>query len=314
MAQSGFDRHRFDNYSAWLDREGRLKAKAEGRLLGHGYAEPRPPPPAKEERPFYVLEPAFTSGIMVNRKYEMVDPVFKCETERSDPYHYPNHMEVRESQHFQDGRRRSQNVDPREWKPNPAFAEVVTDDMVKMQLSAHLGEARSYTDPKMMNALFDEGIRPQAHTLSELNCDVSCIDLPAREGGLISSRAKPSAAPRAPAGRAAAKRATPQRDWNWCMGPRQTLPFHSEMSEHEKSLIKSQSLPQMTLANQPSMLAGNLGGASSATFHGLHTRKFGSGKMPHAPDLRMRGGRLAKDGWAGTFPTSDGLMYTGGPT
>uniref|UniRef100_A0A7S2KZJ8 Uncharacterized protein n=1 Tax=Zooxanthella nutricula TaxID=1333877 RepID=A0A7S2KZJ8_9DINO len=301
--ESRFDRHRFDNHTAWLDREGRRKAKAEGRSLGFGYAEPRAPPPAKQERPFYVLEPAFTSGLMVNRKYNMIESNYKSETERSDPHHYPNYLEVTDAQHFGDFRRRSQNVDPREWKPNPAFADIVTDDMVKQQLSAHLGEARKQYDPKMVATLFDDQVRPQAHTLKELNCDVSCLDLPTREGGPISGRvgASPTAAGRAPRG-----------DWGWCMGGRKAPALDRPMDEAAKTLAKTQSLPQMALANQPSMLHGNLGGSAEATFHGVHTRKFGGGKLPEAPDLRMRGSTLAQTGWAGTFPAQNQSMYNGG--
>lgn len=293
--KSRFDNHRFDNYSSWLDREERLKARRQGRPLGHGFSEPKPPPEPRPEKPFTVMEAAFTSGLMVQRQYNQhAGTLYKTEGERSDPYHYPNFLEVKDEMHYEDARRRSQNVDPREWKPDPKMASVVTDDMVKVQLSAHLGEARKYIDPKLMSGLFDEGVRPTARNLHELNADMSCLDLPKHEGGSATTRAaiRIGRGPTGPAGK-------PSGQWSWCLGPRQQLSFDRPINPAEAELVRSQSLPQMTLAqgNQPSMLAGNLGGSSTATFHGLHTRKFGG--QEH---LRMRGGTLAEARWAGTFP------------
>mmetsp|Transcript_36971 Transcript_36971/g.105148 ORF Transcript_36971/g.105148 Transcript_36971/m.105148 type:complete len:312 (-) Transcript_36971:60-995(-) len=309
--ESRFDRHRFHNPSAWLDREERKKAAAEGRHPGYGFSVPRAPLPPKEERPFYVLEPAFTSGLMVHRKYSVSDPTYKTETERSDPYHYPNHLEVQEHHHFKDCRRRSQNIDPREWKPNPEFANIVTDDIVQKQLSAHLGQARAYTDPKLLNQLFDDTIRPQPHSLKELNCDLSCVDLPLTEGGPVSMRAARAKQAR-PGGSSGSSKGGGGADWSWCMGGRKPMDFTRPVGEKEMAIARTMSMPQLAHANQPSMLAGNVGGAA-ATFHGLNTRKFGAGKVEGAPDCRMRGSTLAKDGWAGGFPQADGVMHTGGP-
>lgn len=294
--RTNFDGHRFDNYSAWLDREERLKARREGRPLGHGFAAPKPPPQARPEKPFFVMEAAFTSGLMVQRRYNANDgTMYKVDGERSDPYHYPNHLEVKEEHHYEDARRRSQNVDPREWKPDPKLATVVTDDMVKVQLSGHLGEARKYTDPKLMATLFDSEVRPRAPHLAELNADLSCLDLPNHEGGSATGRAavRTGRVPVAP-------KQLPRSDWSWCLGGRKPMALDRPIAPEHAEMIRSQSLPQKSFTTAPSMLVGNLGGDSTATFHGLHQREFGGGD-----NLRMRGGTLASSGWAGTFPEGE---------
>jgi len=294
------DRHRFDTYAAWLEREGRAKARAEGRPQGFGYAPPRSPAAARQEKPFTVLEAGFTSGKLLNRKYDQTESCFASETERSDPYHFPNALNIRDRDHYQDRRRRSQNVDPTKWTPLPGDAELkaaVPDAMVKSHVMAHKGDKRNPVDHKKMEPLFNENVRPQADTLRELNVDLSCVNLPAREGGTAPSSRASGFRPRSlGADQAAASRASPATPQRVPQTP-SIASGRGGLSDAEMSMIKSQSLPR-TLSG-PSMLGGNLGGEPTA-FYGVTTRKFGFNQW----DGRMRGGKLARDGWAGTFPSA----------
>ncbi|CAE8679259.1 unnamed protein product, partial [Polarella glacialis] len=95
-----YDRHRFDNYPAWLDREGRSKNRAEGKPSGFGYATPKAPQAQRKERPFWIGETSMTSGTMVHRKYDQKDCDYPLEAQRSDPWHYPNHMEIQDNDHY----------------------------------------------------------------------------------------------------------------------------------------------------------------------------------------------------------------------
>lgn len=296
---AGFDRHRFDSYGDWIDKESRKNLKAEGKHLGFGYAELRNPPEAKKERPFYVLEPAFTSGLLVQRKYDQVDVCgYKTEDLRSDPHHYPNHLEVKHDHHFKDFRRKSQNLDPREWKPDPNLAHLVTDDMVKHHVEAHAGRNKFDVDKKAIADFFDDGIRPSAHSVRELNCDLSCLDLPHREGGTAVGRAARGLRSNS----STPGKASPSgSSWSWCMGGRKPPVVVNDLDGPGGELMRTASLPQMTLDNSPSMLHGNMGGVSTSTFHGTHTRKFGGNNA----DQRKRGGKLARDGWAGCFPSRE---------
>mmetsp|Transcript_119980 Transcript_119980/g.373673 ORF Transcript_119980/g.373673 Transcript_119980/m.373673 type:complete len:329 (-) Transcript_119980:9-995(-) len=324
--ESNYDRHRFDNPSAWLDREERARARAEGKPLGFGYAEPKEhvqPPPAK---PFCAQEYSFTSGLLVNRHYKQFQSPFTTEGTRADPWHYPNAMKTQDEDHFKSHKRRSQNCDPRFWKPDPALSGGVSEHAVMQRLAADRDEVRLNLDPKRLDALFNENVRPSAETLHELNVDLSVACLPAREGGSSpssrapkgapvlppSSRGHSSAAPSARGGRAGEEApAVPagqlkdfgplKKDkdsrWNWCMGGRPDLTL-GQPTMRDMHLTKSRSVP--TMLGGISTLTGNIGNPSSP-FHGQHTRKFGVGNW----DGRMRGGKLARDGWAGTFPSKE---------
>lgn len=270
--KSRYDVHRFDNHSGWVDIEGRREATKKGLPLGHGFAEQRPPPKeVRQERPFYVLEPAFTSGLMVQRKYDQLECGYKTETTRADPYHFPNHLEVKDEHHFNDWRRKSQNVDPRQWQPDPSLKRVITDQMVKQHCAAKRGEGKGAADPKDIAEFFRS-------------------DPPSEVG---SARSGTVANPEKPA----------RKDWAWCMGGRKAhhIQEQQEAASATLSLMRSQSSPQMTTLTGPSLMEGNMGGESSTGFHGLDKRKFGVG---HA-DARMRGGKPARDGWAGSFPDKE---------
>mmetsp|Transcript_88191 Transcript_88191/g.273263 ORF Transcript_88191/g.273263 Transcript_88191/m.273263 type:complete len:325 (+) Transcript_88191:95-1069(+) len=319
--ESNFDNHRFDNPSAWLDREARARARAEGKPLGYGYAEPRKPPEPPQEKPFYSQEYSFTSGNLINRKYNQFQSNYKTEATRADPWHYPNSMKTEDADHFRNHKRRSQNCDPRFWKPDPALSSGISEGDVQQKLAAERDEVRSNIDPKRMEILFADNVRPRAQNLHELNVDLSCISLPAREGGSSPSARAPHSVPRRPsssvpssshgrrdddAGPTAAGQPpgqfgplenTGDAKWNWCMGGRPDVVL-GQPSMRDMMLTKSRSLPQGL--SGISTMAGNMGGTSSP-FHGVHTRKFGKGIW----DGRMRGGKLARDGWAGTFPSKE---------
>jgi hypothetical protein len=298
QTHQNYDRHRFDNYTAWLDREARNKAKAEGKPLGFGFSIPRQPKPPRQERPFWVIENAMASGQLVHRKYDQTETSYQCETMRSDPYHYPNHMEVKDSEHYKDHRRRTQNTDPSRWVVDPKLRDAVPDWMVDQQVKAHRGETRIPVDPNLMAVLFGDDIRPQKETVKQLNCDLSCIDLPEREGGRphgAFSQASPSTSnpPSANQG---------DFNWRWCLGGRPTPPDpRGELTDEQSQMLKSQSLPSMLSGK--SMLIG-AEGAEASPFHGSSTRRFGQGNW----DGRMRGGKLARDGWAGSFPEKEARL------
>mmetsp|Transcript_135718 Transcript_135718/g.290234 ORF Transcript_135718/g.290234 Transcript_135718/m.290234 type:complete len:357 (-) Transcript_135718:104-1174(-) len=291
-----YDRHRFNNPSAWLDREDRARNKAAGQPLGYGYAKPKEPVQAREEKPFTVVEPSFTSGWMCHRKYNQFASGYATDAVRTDPYHFPNALEVKDSDHYKDQRRRTQNSDPHFWKVDPKLRDAVSDDMVKMHIIAHRGETRANIDPKVMEPLFSDNIRPQSKSVHELNVDLSCADLREHSKATPSrSRASGGSGHEGNANQEGAQHA--DSDWKWCLGGRK--PFvRSEPTEKEAEMIRTQSLPNVLTG--VSTLTGNFGGPTSP-FHGNVSRKFGP---PHV-DPRMRGGKLARDGWAGTFPSKE---------
>jgi len=295
-SQQHYDRHRFDNYTGWLDREDRKAALKDGRALGFGYEVPKTPPPAREEAPFYAQEYSMTSGLLVNRRYDQYQSGYACGVTRSDPHHEPNHLEVKEHHHYINQQRRIQHVDPTMWKVDPKLRDAVSEDMVKQKVAQDRGEVRANIDPVAVETLFDENIRPQAHTLKELNVDLSCVTLPARETGRSTGgRSTPSGSK----SNATARSAAGSEKWQWCMGGRKPLPL-GQLSPAEIKMVKSTSMP--TTLPGPSTLYGNMGGTATA-FHGSPTRKFGASNQW---DGRMRGGKLARDGWAGTFPAKEG--------
>mmetsp|Transcript_108979 Transcript_108979/g.307149 ORF Transcript_108979/g.307149 Transcript_108979/m.307149 type:complete len:334 (-) Transcript_108979:165-1166(-) len=308
----GYSRHRFDNYSAWLDREHRLRALKENKHLGWGYDVPKKPAPPREPRKFHVLENAFTSGQLLTREYEHKESSFKCETNRADAHHYPNYMGVREDHHYMDHRRRSCHPDPSRWKPLPGDAilrDAVSDEMVQTRITAEKGERRRHIPPEVL-AMREAEVRLDASSVRELKkderVDLSCVDMPNRENpekpspavsrtrwALSGNPAAPPPAPNEPPAAASSSSKAQDPKWSWCLGGR---PSNAEtITPQEMNIVKSRSLP--TVLPGQSMLVGN-NGLDATAFHGVTTRSFGSQRV----DYRMRGGRLARDGWAGTFP------------
>lgn len=300
-SQEGFNKHRFDNYTAWLDREDRNRAKASGKPLGFGFAEPRPSPEPREAQPFFVQEAAFTSGLLVTRKYDKLECGYATEATRTDPWHFPNDMEVEDKDHYKDRRRRNQHCDPARWVVDPQLRDAVSEQEVESQCRAHRGETRAQHDPKLMGLLFDNNVRLQPEALKELNVDLSCAELPEREGGGSAHQQARAAAIRSKSTGAQshthASAAKKDHPWSWCLaGRKPQMEGQGPLSPKMMDTLRSQSLPQL-MEGGPSMQPGNEGGSNSP-FHGLSTRRFG---LPFC-DPRMRGGRLARDGWAGTFP------------
>jgi len=282
-----FDHHRFDNYGAWLDRELRNKRQAMGKAGGFGFAVPRPPAPARKEKPFVVQETSMTSGLLVKRRYAQKDTDYPLDAVRSDPYHFPNHLNVEDEMHYEDRRARSQHIDPRvreklEIPRDKALREAVPEEMVQNIIMSNVKDMKYKVDPDVLAIQFDPNIRPQRETVRKLNVDLSCVDLPAKE--------KPestSAASRIPPGHL--------RDWKWCLGGRKPLapPDHGDVNIH-----KSQSLPG-TLSGKS--LLNHQSGAVPGPFHGstFKARDLSEGA------LRIRGGKHAADGFSGTFPNRE---------
>eukprot|EP00435_Cladocopium_sp_Y103_P052905 s2085_g16.t1 len=97
-----FDKHRFDNYTDWLDRETRKRNRAQGQHIGFGFPVPKAPQAPRHERPFYVTEQSMVSGLMVRRKYDQTETSYATVATRSDPHHYPNHIDVKDADHYKD--------------------------------------------------------------------------------------------------------------------------------------------------------------------------------------------------------------------
>lgn len=283
---SVFNHHRFDNYGAWLDRELRNKRRVRGEPEGFGFAVPRPPAPARKEKPFMVQEVSMTSGLLVTRRYVQKDTDYPIDTLRSDPYHYPNHLQVQEEGHYEDRRARSQHIDPRVREKNEiprdkVLREAVPDEMVKNIIMSGMKDMKYKVDPDVLKIQFDPNIRPQKETVRELNVDLSCVDLPAKE--------KPestSASSRLPPGHLG-------RDWKWCLGGRKPIPppDHGDVNIH-----RTQSLPG-TLSGKS--LLRHQSGATPGPFHGSTYRSN------QTPSMRVRGGQNAIDGFSGTFPNTE---------
>lgn len=302
-----FDRHRFDNYTAWLDMEGRKKNKEGGKHLGFGYAVPKPPQPARPERPFEVQEFSMTSGLLVNRKYDALETNFRSEKLRSDAHHFPNHMDVKDSDHYKDHRRRNCHCDPDRWVIDPKLRAAVTDEMVEQHVRVQRGMTRKAYDPEIMNILFSNSVKPQKASYKDLNVDLSCLDLPIQEGGPVGSRVKPNTRTNfmpdfEPPPEDA--NAEDRSGWKWCTGGRKLMGNPREDYSPEKSeMLRSQSLPQALGGS--SMLPG-ADGAPASPFHGMATRKFG---QQAGWDGRMRGQKMARNKWAGTFPEKEARFF-----
>jgi hypothetical protein len=298
-----FNHHRFDNHSSWLDREIRNKRRLRGEPAGHGFAIPREPAPARQERPFIVQEYGMTSGLLLKRRYAQRDTDYPLECERSDPYHFPNHLQVENAMHYEDRRARSQHIDPRvraknEIPRDKVLRDAVPEEMVKNIIAASGGDKdmKNKPDPDVMAIQFDPNMRLQKETVKELNVDLSCCDLPARE------KPDPITIRRSTdvdlhAGEQVGKRRTDVaqsrpiygRDWNWCLGGRRpvTPPNHGCVEIHKSTSLPGMLSGKSLLSHQP--------GAVPGAFHG-------STYSASEANARMRGGRNAEGGVAGTFP------------
>lgn len=278
-----FNHHRFDNHSAWLDRELRNKRKAMGQPQGHGFAIPREPAPPRTEKPFTVQECGMTSGKLLTRRYAQKETDYKLDCVRADPYHYPNHLNVQDEMHYEDRRARSQHIDPRvraklELPRDRVLREAVPEEMVKNIIMAEYKDMKNQPDPEVLAIQFDPNLRPQRETVRGLNVDLSCCDLPAKEkpsDQLVATRAYMHG-----------------KDWSWCLGGRKPMagPDHGDMKMH-----KSTSVPG-TLSGMS--LLGHQKGSTPGPFHG-------TGFMPAEANTRMRGGRNAERGFSGTFPSNE---------
>lgn len=321
--RAGFNRHRFDNYGAWLDREDRLKAQAKGKLPPWGYSSPKQPAPPRVERPFEVQEYTFTGAVLVTREYEQIQSSFKCEANRSDAHHYPNYMGVQDATHYADHRRRSCNPDSSRWTPLPGdkvLADAVSDEAVRCKVRQEKGETRVNIPPELL-ALQQGNPQLSRHAVQELRkeperVDMSCMELPPQvtavrtpgrsdAGGspnlsktnwaMSGNNAPPPPPPEPPEGGRGMPPSTEKKGpkWQWCIGGKPP-PESQAQSPEIQNMIRTNSLPLMLPGH--SFLIGNIGGESSA-FHGV-PRSFGGAKF----DGRMRGGLLARNGFAGTFP------------
>jgi len=270
-----FSHHRFDNHSAWLDRELRNKRRLRGDPLGHGFAVPRAPAPARQEKPFYIQEVGMTSGQLLTRRYAQKDTDYPLESLRSDPHHFPNHLQVTDDMHYEDRRARSQHIDPRvramrELPRDKVLRDAVPEEQVKNMIMANYKDMKVKPDPAVMAIQFDPDLRPQKETVRELNVDLSCCDLPAKEKpDMASSRSASSL--------------RPGKDWSWCLGGRRPLtpPNHGDPKVH-----KSSSLPG-TLSGK-SLLA-HAKGAIPGPFHG-------SAYIPSDVSLKLEASRNGDTG------------------
>lgn len=95
------------------------------------------------------------------------------------------------------------------------------------------------------------------------------------------------------------EKAAASERWGWCntvKSGRPPLEHHEvPVPEHQKQLGRSASDPNFG----PCLLSGRPGREPPGAFHG-EPRQFGH--RAHATPGLMRGGKLAEDGWAGTFP------------
>lgn len=222
-----------------------------------------------------------TSGKLLTRRYDQTETSYKLDKDRSDPYHYPNHLRVEEDQHYEDRRARSQHIDPTRRKELPrdqVLKDAVPEEMVKNIIMANYKDMKVKPDPDVLAIQFDPDLRLQKETVRELNVDLSCCDLPAREKPIESSRK--------------IETTRSGKDWGWCLGGRKPLepPDHGCVEMH-----KSTSLPG-TLGGR-SLLSHQVG-EEPGSFHGTTF-------IANDNDPRMRGGRNARNNFAGTFPSRE---------
>lgn len=329
------DKHRFDSYSSWLDREERMKARAQGKALGYGFVEPAPPPPPRpgQDATFFVDEFSFTSGVPVRRHYPAKPrAIYATEATRADPFHFPNYMEVRKEDHYGDHRRRSHHVDPKFWRDDPALKEAVSDEMVKIEYKNQKlrdsGNKAYQYDPNAAQHIFisDVDVKPQNAPRHELNADMSCLTLPPSRNQVAGGGGAASSSVRTPGGQGGgghggggglgggggshgllALGALPAKEeqdarWKWCLGGRELHPHLASppsrpgRSPSAPALPGSQALQHLQPPRPPAV--------EWRPFHGDKNRQFGESTWCG----RMRGGKLAKEGFAGTAPVKGGPL------
>jgi hypothetical protein len=231
-----------------------------------------------------VQEYGMTSGLLLNRKYDQLETSFKLEKVRADPYHYPNHLSVDEHQHFEDRRARSQHIDPtrrKELARDRVLKEAVPEEMIQNTLMANYKDMKVKIDPDILGILLDPNTRPEPKSVKELNVDLSCVALPAREQRVIDNEKA----------NAATKKLRQSKDWTWCLGGRKPFAMRDDFNVQ---LAKSAS--EGTLGGR-SHLSHQVG-AVAGPFHG--TSFIAAESRP-----RMRGGLNAESGFAGTFPARE---------
>ncbi|CAD7943513.1 unnamed protein product [Amoebophrya sp. A25] len=193
-----FDRQRFENYTAWLDTQSRAMQKSETYFFGRKVEKPlygfEPPRELfqkdKQEKPFVIQEPSFTSGTVCARKYDKNYIVTddKLEDLRADPYHEPNFMAIKTKDHFGDHRSGSRHPMkerlPQLWRPvDKELRKAVPQEMVDSWMKANGGDSKksNKTDPTFQ-VLFrsdnDVLARSNAQRIRELNLDTSTTALP----------------------------------------------------------------------------------------------------------------------------------------
>merc|ERR1712139_130832 len=226
----------------------------------------------------------------MGRRYAQKDTDFKLDCVRSDPYHFPNHLQVDDEMHYEDRRARSQHIDPRvralrEIPRDKSLREAVPEEMVSNIIKAGLGSAKVKPDPDVLAIQFDPNVRPQKETVRELNVDLSCCDLPAREN----FREPPSESSRTTS---TARTGLLGKDWSWCLGGRKPL------TPPDHGCVHIQKCASVPVVNAGKSHLSHQKGVTPGAFHGT-TFKAGDANQ------RMRGGQNAIQGSAGTFPARE---------
>lgn len=321
---SRYNKHRFDNHSAWMDMQIRRDAQARGNHQGWGFAELQMPPKPKKEKHFHVCEPSMTSGEMVLRKVPKVEKTFPLEDERVSLHHYPNYKNVKDEDHYEDWRARSQHIDPSRRKAMPkdkVLSDAVTDEMVQGRILAEKADNRKPVDAKLLALRFAE-VQLDAESVRELQkehrVDWSCTNIPSREdpkrldapGVAVSKRSwamsgsiePPPDIPKHPDVIPGEIQQPKQSDakWSWCLGKPQFDLGRQYSDDHEhkhRALVKSNSLPK-SIPGRTLLPGASL--KEPQPFQGVHNRPGIYGTK--VPDMRMRGSTQAREGFAGTFP------------
>jgi hypothetical protein len=337
-----YDRQRFENYTSWLDMQVRAGRESRKRFFGeepkgviYGYAEGAPPPETIPARPFSKLEPSFTNGDLVYRAYDANDslnPRLSIAGIRSDPYHYPNAMCVKEKDHFMDRRAGSRHPDPRCIRPRPVDAELkaaVPEEMVANWVRAEGGVKLSGVPPERLKDFFDGDIRPNAAQVRQYNVDLSCVHLPLAEAikSDVSAMSRkmshvPSAASR----------------WKWCKPGKNSETSSEAPLSGVSGMSKVRSSPELmqSFSGASARSQGATGRSQDMTqrTHDMGTSRTGvysvtpelspeeleardhmliesmnKLKESQPRDVELPGGTAAKQGFAGTWNVCQG----GGP-
>lgn len=305
---SYFDNHRFDNYGAWLDMEDRKNRTCAGKHLGFGYAVPQRRAEGRPKKPLVVQEYSMTSGTLLNRQYDLnANTLYRTDTMRTDAHHYPNALGIEDRHNYTNYQRRT--CDPGRigevW--DPKLTAAVSDAEVVERVRAERAETRRPVDPKFLKILFDDQVRLQPKGVRDLNVDFSCMEIRRQEKPSGSTGKPPEVTgvdevgTQGAAEAAATVSAKPGVDfgtgnWGWCLGGRKKATHEENPLIQE--MIKSRSLPN-TLGGR-CLLGGKNDNRKPDAFYGTH-KGFGT------VDSRMRGGKLARNEWAGTFPSNMAL-------